>query len=379
MENKKAQLNSMALYFCAYFSLGAFCPLLSQYLSSIGFSGSQVGVVTSLGTLGAVVSGLFMGKLYANSNSKKLVIIVSFVLAAVLSLVSSLVRTFVLFAVSYFVLHSIQEPVHSLCDSMIDSNGQNFAVIRSLGAVGYAVASYTAGLVANSYGLKTIFYFNGVFYLLSALFVIREKEPPHYSNRQEKASISDLFKEKKFVMLLIVAFFSLGSTLANNTYYAYLYREAGGDVAGVGLAFLLMAGSEMVFMVLIPFFERRFPIQKLIAVAFAVAIIRFGIYACGPSTGVLIGTFFLQGIMDGFLLVEMVKYFGRIVPPRLRSIAVTTYYALGSNFSAIICNLVGGVILDHFGARGVYLFFTALQFIALVLYFLFGLQKEIKK
>ena len=41
--------------------MGAICPLIGQYLSSIGFSGTQVGVVTAFGTGAAVFGGMFWG------------------------------------------------------------------------------------------------------------------------------------------------------------------------------------------------------------------------------------------------------------------------------------------------------------------------------
>ena len=50
---------SYILYLFMYAPLGFVCPLIGQYCSSIGFNGTQVGLVTSVGTLGAVIGGLF--------------------------------------------------------------------------------------------------------------------------------------------------------------------------------------------------------------------------------------------------------------------------------------------------------------------------------
>ena len=59
-------IRCFALYFLIYCPLGVLCPLIGQYLSSIGFSGTQVGTVTSLGTAAAVLGGMFWGKVDAN-------------------------------------------------------------------------------------------------------------------------------------------------------------------------------------------------------------------------------------------------------------------------------------------------------------------------
>ena len=66
-------------------------------------------------------------------------------------------------------------------------------------------------------------------------------------------------------------------------------------------------------------------------------------------------------------------------PSGHEGMAVAMYYALGSNGSAIVCQLIGGAALDRFGPGGVYFFFAAFNLIGLILYLIFGLQKKSKK
>ncbi|MBR6472210.1 MAG: MFS transporter [Firmicutes bacterium] len=371
---------SYLLYFFMYVPLGAVCPLIGQYLSSIGFNGTQVGVVTACGTGAAVLGGMVWGKIYSNSSHKRMVIIVMFLLAGAASLVSLLISAFVIYALIYGIVYFNQGPVHGLCDSMIIDKGENFPAIRAVGALGYAVSVFVAGAIAEASGLWIIFVIHALAYVVSSLIMRQFSEPTHYvrakERPEEKVKIAELIRDDDFVKLLVFAFFALGPTMANNTYFSYLYIGAGGDLSGVGTAFLLMAGSEAVFMWLVPWLNRRIPTEKLISVAIAVGLLRFLLYSFGPSTGVLLGTFFLQGILNGILLVEIVKYFEKIVESRLASLSVATYYALGNSLPAIICNLIGGVIMDHAGIRGTYLFFAVLYVISLALYFVLGLHKE---
>ena len=72
--NKNSDLRRAFLYFFIYCPLGIICPLIGQYLSSIGFSGTQVGTITSLGTGTAILAGLFWGKIYANTSRKKILL-----------------------------------------------------------------------------------------------------------------------------------------------------------------------------------------------------------------------------------------------------------------------------------------------------------------
>lgn len=366
---------SYILYLVMYAPLGFVCPLIGQYLSSIGFSGTQVGVVTSVGTLGAVLGGLFWGKIFANAKNRRLVVSIMFLGAMFAGLISTRIFIFILYALIYGTMYFFMGPAHGLCDTIVIENGENFAPIRAMGAIGYAVACYFGGLYSEKHGLISIFFMFAIAYFVSSFIIMTEKEPEHHKEAKEKIKIAELFSNRKYVKLLICSFFIIGTTMANNTYFSYLYKEAGGDLAGIGLAFLLMAGSESIFMALIPLFNKKLPTEKLIIVGILAAVLRFAIYSFGPSTGVLLGTFFLQGIMDGILLVEIVRYFEKIVEPRMTSISVSTYYSLGNYLSSILCNLVGGAILDIAGAKGVYLFMMLMNVVGLVLYISFGLHK----
>ena len=370
---------SYLLYFFIYFPLGAVCPLIGQYLSSIGFTGTQVGIVTAFGTGAAVIGGMFWGRIYANSSRKRLVVIVMFLLSALSSLVSLAITGFIAYTMIYGILYFNQGPSHGLCDSMIMDKNENFPAIRACGAIGYASAVFICGQIAQHTGLKVAFIIHAIAFVIAGLIMRKFSEPVNYSEKKETGEaikISELMKDRGFRRLLVFSFFALGPTMAHNTYFSYLYMDAGGDIAGVGLAFLLMAGSEAPFMWLVPLMNRRISTEKLILFAIVVGFARFMLYGMGPSTGILLGTFFLQGILNGILLVEVVKYFGKIVDVRLSSMSVATYYALGNSLPSIICNFLGGAIMDMSGPRGTYIFFAVLYVISFILYLVLGLHKE---
>ncbi len=370
---------SYLLYFFIYFPLGAVCPLIGQYLSSIGFTGTQVGTVTAFGTGAAVIGGMFWGRVYANSSHKRRTVAVMFLLSAASALISLAITGFLAYTFIYGVLYFNQGPSHGLCDSMIMDKKENFPAIRALGAVGYALAVFITGQLAQVTGLRIAFYIHAAAFVIAGLLMRYFSEPVNYSAKKdtgESIKIRELMEDRNFRKLLLFSFFALGPTMAHNTYFSYLYIDAGGDLGGVGLAFLLMAGSEAPFMWLVPKLNEKISTEKLIMAAVIIGFIRFFIYGLGPSTGVLLATFFLQGMLNGIILVEIVKYFGKIVPARLSSLSVATYYALGNSFPSIVCNFLGGAIMDIAGAKGTYMFFAVLYVISFVLYLVLGLHKE---
>ena len=374
--NKNSDLRRAFLYFFIYCPLGIICPLIGQYLSSIGFSGTQVGTITSLGTGTAILAGLFWGKIYANTSRKKILLAFMCLAAATLGVVSTGTTIFIIYAVIYSGMYFFQGPIHGLSDAFVLDRSEHFSAIRATGAAGYAVAVFVAGRVAESTGLKSIFFMYAGAYVIAACFFLREEEPTTFRTAEEKVKMSVLFKDRNFVKLLICAFFLMGTNVGNSTYFGYLFREQVGSVAGIGVAFLLMAGSEAPFMALTPVLSRKFGAEKTLLFAMVMAVIRFGFYSTGPDYKVLLATFFLQGMTNGIILVEIVKYFGRIVEPRLSSVSISVFYAIGNSLSVILCSFIGGIMLDMAGACAVYRFFAIFNFVSVILYIALGMHRR---
>lgn len=378
-DNAEKTVRLSILYFFIYCPLGVVCPLIGQYLSSIGFTGTQVGVITSLGTATAIFAGMFWGQVYANSRYKRHLIGFMCFSAGLLGIAGTKTEVFVTYAVIYSAMYFFQGPIHGLCDSLVLSKDGNFSLIRSFGAVGYAAAVFAAGKYAEVTELKNIFYIYAAAYLVVIFMLLREEEPPYHREKGERIRAAVLLKNHRYLKLLLCAFFVMGTNVANSTYFGYLFREGGGDLSGIGFAFLLMAGSEAPFMMLLPKLTRKITSETMILIAMILSALRFGFYSTGPSSGLLLATFFLQGMVNGVLLVELVKYVDRLVEPKYSGVAIAVYYAIGNSLSVIVCSLLGGVILDAAGVQSVYGFFSVYNVAAVVLYLLTGLYKKESK
>lgn len=372
-------------YVFTYAPIGVLCPLIGQYLSSIGFSGTQIGTVTAVSTAVAIFASTFWGDKYSNCRDGRKVLFFLCIAAAIMALFNSFITVFTVFTITYGIMYFFQGPVMGLADAMVLESDENFASIRLCGAVGYALSVFAGGKIGGMLGLDKIFFVYAVTFVIGGLIVMTIKlrnvhtyEVEKNANTAEKIKFSELLKEKKAIALIICGIFMFGTNVANNTYFSFLFRDGGGTVAGVGTVFLLMVGSEAPFMALAPKLAGKFSQQKLIAAAMILSALRFGWYASGPSYQWLMVLFFLQGMVNGVLLVEYMKYISSVVNPRVIGIAVSVFYAVSSNGGTILCNFFGGVAMDHFGSTGVYGLFSMLNVIGVILYFAFGLHKNKK-
>jgi len=391
MDSKYVKYTS--LYIFAYLAIGTMMPLISQYLKSIGFTGTQTGTVTAAATCVAIFASAFWGRVYANSARKHIVVIALCLLAAAAALGISHIYSFVLFSTGYCIMYFFQAPIMALNDAMTIEDRQPFGFVRMWGAVGFAVGVLIAARVAEAAGTDKIFIMYALAYTAAAFTVVLIGAPFKKADigsrdtdidgreacekrQTAKKRYRDLRHEKDLIRLIICCFFFCGTNVANNTYFSFLYIDGGGTLAGVGLAFLLMAGSETPFMAWTARLAQRFTAEKMIMAAMAVSVCRFAWYFSCPPYWMLLLTFMLQGFVNGIILVEFVRYVSRLVRKEYESVAIAAYYAFGSNLSTIVCQLAGGAILDRWGSGGVYLFFALMNAVGLLLYVLFGLHRQ---
>ncbi len=367
-------------YTFGYAAMGVINPLIGQYMASIGFSGTQIGTVTSMATAIAVFASTFWGNRYANSRDGRKVIALICLLAGAMAVCNSFVTIFLIFIATYGLEYFFQGPVMGLCDALVLEEDQvHFSAIRLCGAAGYAAAVFAGGKIGGAWGLENIFYLNAVAFGLAAFTIMtvqRDEDAAVSASCNEKIRYKELLKEKRALQLILCGIFVMGTNVANNTYFSFLFTEGGGSVAGVGTAFLLMVGSEAPFMALAPKLCAKFSREKTIAFAMVLSAVRFGLYALGPSDIFLLATFFLQGMVNGILLTEYVKYLSETVAFRLIALTVAAFYAVSSNGGTILCNFFGGVAMDFFGATGVYALFSGMNVIGVVLYIAFGLHSK---
>lgn len=379
---KKRYAGFSAFYTFSYMALGVLMPLIGQYLDYIGFSGTQIGSITATGTCVAIFASTIWGKVYNASSNKYVLILLLCAAAALTGIVLMHAQLYLAVLFLYGCMYFFQSPVMAFSDALTLEEQLPFSGIRKWGAVGFALGVFVAGRLADLLDLSVIFYLYSAGFLISAalLFFLSWKKStgkkPVIGRR--KGTYRGLLREPKLIQLIICIFFVGGTNVANNTYFSFLYIQGGGTIAGLGVVMLFMVGSEAPFMQWSAALASKFTLEKTILGAVIFSAVRFFIYSLSPSWVVLAGLFFTQGAVNGIILVEFVRYVTKLAPKGHEDLAVAAYYAIGSNGSAIVCQLAGGAALDALGPDGVYSFFAIFNMIGALLYVFFGLHREAK-
>lgn len=383
----RTHIRYIFIYTFSYMAIGSMMPLIGRYLAQEGFTGAQIGTVTAAGTLVAIFASAFWGGVFDRCQNGRNVVRVLCICAAAIALGLSAVHIYGVFLAVYALMYFFQAPVMGLVDAMCLEDGKALGSARMWGAVGYALGVFISGRIAGAADLRVIFFMYAASYILSAVFVASMKKGENVlidkceaqmaeMASEEKTGFGALLHNKRYLKLIAAVFFVGGTNVANNTYFTFLYSDCGGSMAGMAVAMLLMVGSEAPFMAWSKKLSDRFTLEKMILAGMIISVIRYGWYATCPPAAAITALFFLQGMVNGIVLVEVIRYIGKVVPAGLTGLAVSGYYAVSSNASTIVCQMIGGVILDGRGGGGVYMFFAVYNLIGVILYIGFGLHKR---
>ncbi|CAM3367494.1 MFS transporter [Brevibacillus invocatus] len=362
-----------ALYLFIYYGFGAFTPLIMQYYQSINLTGTQVGLISATTPVVSIVTQPLWGIICDRFRIRKSVLVLTLLTSGLIGLLFPVVSTFALVLILYTVLSVFQSAVVPVSDSIalgyVKKHNLQFGDIRMWGAIGFALAAFLTGVMVEKWGPSVIFYSYFAAMVVAILFlrqVPEEVESAPKFTTSMLSGIKDLLKLPRFVLFLTASFFVFGSVNANNIWFSLYYQEIGGTIAGVGLAFLLFAGSEAPFMKLAGYITRRWGLELTILIAASVSAIRWFWYSSAPSTTAVIALFFVQGISVGFYLATAAQFVRENTPASLQVTALALFFSVGHGLGTMLCNLTAGWIKDNFSTLTIYSFFGTVTVIGLI-------------
>lgn len=352
------QLSSMMLL--QYFVWGAWYVTMGTYLmQTLKFDGVQVGHAYGTFAIAAMISPFFIGmiadKYFATERLLGSLHLVGAVLLYAITLVDSFGSFYVLL-LSYALCYTPTIALsNSLSFSQLKDPGAEFPSIRVLGTIGWIIA----GLIIGFLGIEdksTVFKIAAVISALLGIYCFTMPHVPPKKDEKKKTLAQilgldafRLFKEKDFAIMIIS---SVLISIPLMFYYSFtnpFLNESGMTNAAGKMTMGQM--SEIIFMLIMPFFFKRLGVKKMIMIGMAAWIIRYALFAFGDNE-LLIWMFYLGIILHGicydFFFVTGQIFVDRRAPENLRNSAqgLITFATYGLGF--YIGTIASGKIVDAY-------------------------------
>ena len=356
-----------------WMSYGAICSFASVFLLACGYTNTDIGIMVAVSNVAAV----FLQPLMADiaDRSKRFNLVSVSVIATLILMVLAL-GTLVLqqkstaLTVIYILLLggniSLQPLFNSLCFKLQECGIViNFGVGRSLGSLAYSILVMFLGTLAEEKGifvlpvtaeitmvltLASLALVTWQFRKASASRTSEEKSKVQAEEVTEEINLVQFVQRNKVFMALMVGV--LGLYFCNgilNTFMLQVIQPLGGTGEDMGKIFSVMAFLEIPTMMFFEQINRKFSCQTLMKVAGIGYIIKTVLIWQADSVNMVLAAQFLQPVAFALLLPAMVKLIG-ISMSKGEAVKGQALFTTVTTVSYIICSLVGGVILDLWGA-----------------------------
>ncbi|MCP5382779.1 MAG: nucleoside permease [Kordiimonadaceae bacterium] len=368
--NSKIYGQLSVMMFLQLFVWGAWFVTLGSYLANIGFSGAEIGTTYLTNNIGAIISPLFIGLVADRFFAAEKVMAVLHLIGAVLLYYVSGLATTGSIIVGFLIYNAVYMPTIALTNAVsfnqMDKPNEQFPLIRVWGTIGWIVAGLLITFIlgtkienveATSVPLKMAAIGSVILGLYS--FTLPNTPP---RSKGQKVSIGDMFGLESLALLKDRSFavFSACSLLISIPlafYYAFAnlyFNEIG--MEGVAAKMSLGQVSELGFMVLMPFFFRRFGVKWMLLVGMLAWVVRYALFATGDMDGLVwmiyVGIL-LHGVCYDFFFVTGQVYVEKKAGVEIRSSAQSFFTLLTYGFGLAIGSILSGYVVDAFTTDGI--------------------------
>lgn len=204
-------------YFWYFAAIGTFSPFSALYYRELGFSGIEVGLLTSLPAAGVALFGPLWGATADTLGIHRSLLRGALSVGAIAALAASQVEGFLALFALIAILALALVPVAPLLDSygmtIHDRFGTSYGSLRVWGSVGYMVLVLVIGRLMGSEVTSLLLVGHAVCLLIALLVTARLPQLHQRATYGFKGAIGEIKRNRPLLLLLTVAFLMTCSTL----------------------------------------------------------------------------------------------------------------------------------------------------------------------
>ncbi|MBQ3497373.1 MAG: MFS transporter [Oscillospiraceae bacterium] len=227
---------------------------------------------------------------------------------------------------------------------------------RGVGSVCYAATILLMGFYIEQHDTRDLLSLFIVLFFLFTFFLLRfcasDTARPARQRESARGALALLRTNPRFVLTMLgCMFFYMSHSIPVVYGYAVVGRVGGGEAA-IGLMLAISAMTELPAMTLVSHLRARGALScgVLLRVAAAGCVLKCGAYLLAPNILCVCIAGLIQFIQFGFYLPASVYYVEETVEPENRVKGQALIHVAGSGLGAAAGNLLGGLILDAWGA-----------------------------
>jgi nucleoside transporter len=372
------------MMFLEFFIWGAWFVTMGSYLPTIGFSGAESAMAYSTQSWGAIVAPFVIG-LIADKyvNAERLLGAIHLIGAVLMYLLASTTEfaAFFPYLLGYMVLYMpTLALVNAISFRQMDDPARHFGLIRAFGTLGWIVAGLMVSYVFDWDADARIFLLASVASLaLGVLSLTQPRTPPKAQGGGLREALGvdalALLRDRNFLVFFIASIL-ICIPLAFYYQHGNQFLTESGVENATGWQTIGQV-SEMVLMLLVPFFLTRFGMKGTLLLGMAAWTLRYVLFAYGNAGElffVLLLGIALHGICYDFFFVSGQLFTDSKAGPRYKSAAQGLITLATYGVGMLIGFWIAGQLTDAFALaaghdwRSIWLYPAAFAAVVAVLF-----------
>ncbi len=350
------------MMFLQYFVWGAWYVTMGTWLGSLGFSGEQIGLTYGTTALAAMISPFFVGMIADRFFATQRLLALLHLLGGIALFYAATRTTFGPLYTAVLIHTLFYMPTLALTNSLsfrqMQDPGREFPPVRVLGTIGWIVAGLVVGTLGVEATERPMQLAAAGAVVLAVYCLVLPHTPPQTTGRVRFRDVLgldalQLMKDRSFAVFVIGSFLVC---IPLQFYYAFAnpFLNAIGVTNAAG-KMTLGQMSELVFMLLMPWFFRRLGVKQMLLVGMAAWVARYILFAYGDNQALVWMLYLgilLHGICYDFFFVTGQIYVDQKAPPTVRAAAQGFITFVTYGVGMLIGSWLSGRIVDAYVVAG---------------------------
>jgi PPP family 3-phenylpropionic acid transporter len=370
-------------FYLLYFGANAcLLPYWILYYQSLGFSGTQIGLLSALPSLITLVGAPFWTAIADTTHHHRFIMGGTLLISVGLVVVFPFLKTFIPVLAVLLLSVFMISPANSFADAatmtMLGDQKNMYGRVRVGGTIGWGIFASIAGVVIEKHGLYLAFWSYAALMFISILvsqkFVFQDSKQDDVSI---KYGLRTLFSDRRLVLFLTTAFVCGMALMPINVFLSAYMAEYGIGESVLGYALGIATLSELPMLFYADRLLAKLKPHGMLILSMLATLTRLFLYAIFVTPTGILAFQLINGLTFASLWVAGVSYVNEIAPPGLSATAQGIFGATVFGFGSAAGGFLGAILLERVGGAHMYAFFSVLMLVAMVVYLL--LERRLPK
>ena len=356
-------------------------PFIFVYFASLGLTGEQVGLLSSMSPLMATLFATTISS-FADRYHKRIGILrLALVCSGLTLFLVGRPEKFGLIAIMMLFWAFFSSPIMSLADSLIARMSQrrsiNYGGMRLWGSFGFAVSALGFGALWQLYGFKPIFVVSPLLILPLVFIAGKLEEVPAAATQQKRMPVLTLFRDRGLLLILVATLFASISNSLSMTFSGIYAGSLGAGNFLIGMMTAFGSFAELPMMFFAEKVSARLGRIQAIVLSFGLMAAGYLGYTLVSNPNLLPGLAIIRGMGYGLWLPLTVRLVTDRTPEQWSSTSQSFLSVCMFGLAPLIAGPLGGLMHDAINPAAVFWLAVLVLVIAGFIFWVASARKQL--